>query len=478
MSDTALASVAGLRSLRLDGKPLHVDIAAALTDANVSESIEGATTLTLEIADVNLTILRSGLLSQRITVQVDELGFEMAQVRKTGRTIECTFEDIAVAALRRHDSPLKVEAGTTTHVEFARRLVREEPWIKFVVPPWVPVERTKAEIARGSPAETKTTGEGTVNEKTTTTAEEREDTWTALGRIADDRGWRRFMRRGELWYTPETFLALAPAEYRVTESSKAGVDSVDFDVDTGKPIAEGTITARAGRWQIPVGTVIECYDLGPANGKWLVASVDHNLFDLPSTIKIVKPRPTLPEPDAPTSAGDTSAEGDPFSGDADLLGAIDPGNPGGVTDRAASSYGYIWPVIGNVVSPFSKDRNGRPHEGIDIAVVVGTPVLAAKAGTAVFVGTMGGYGNVVDIQHEDGYKTRYGHLSKFQTTRGKVLARGEQFALSGGAPGAPGAGNSRGPHVHFEIRTKNDTPVDPLLHLPSPSGLTRGNRPS
>lgn len=105
-----------------------------------------------------------------------------------------------------------------------------------------------------------------------------------------------------------------------------------------------------------------------------------------------------------------------------------------------------------------KDPNGtakQHHGGIDYAMPVGTPVLAAADGIVDTVTTQGGgqrsFGLYVVLKH-DGFFTYYAHLSKALVKVGDVVRQGQQIALSGGAKGAPGSGSSTGPHLHFEVR--------------------------
>lgn len=116
-----------------------------------------------------------------------------------------------------------------------------------------------------------------------------------------------------------------------------------------------------------------------------------------------------------------------------------------------------WPVSGPVTSGFGP-RWGRMHEGIDIAVPTGTPVRAAASGTVIYAGWMGGYGNLVVIDHGGGLSTAYAHNSAFASSVGQSVAKGQVVAYSGST------GNSSGPHVHFEVRV-NGTAVDPLGYL-------------
>lgn len=122
---------------------------------------------------------------------------------------------------------------------------------------------------------------------------------------------------------------------------------------------------------------------------------------------------------------------------------------------------FISPVSGGrVTGKFGENRGSRNHGGIDIAVPVGTQVKAPAGGVVIEAGTVPGYGNVVYIDHGRGTISRLAHLSKIGVTKGAIVGQGDVVGLSGGARGAPGSGNSRGPHLHQEVRV-NGRPVDP-----------------
>jgi murein DD-endopeptidase MepM/ murein hydrolase activator NlpD len=125
--------------------------------------------------------------------------------------------------------------------------------------------------------------------------------------------------------------------------------------------------------------------------------------------------------------------------------------------RSVSSSGFIWPVHGVVTSGYGW-RWGRMHEGIDIAVSSGTPVVAAASGTIIVAGWMGGYGNLVVVDHGNGIATAYGHNNTVTVGVGQAVAQGQLIAYSGST------GHSTGPHVHFEVRV-NGAPVDPFGYL-------------
>ena len=124
---------------------------------------------------------------------------------------------------------------------------------------------------------------------------------------------------------------------------------------------------------------------------------------------------------------------------------------------AASSAGFIWPVNGVVVSGFGM-RWGRMHQGIDIAASVGTPIRAAATGTAIYAGWLGGYGNLVVLDHGNGLATAYAHASSIFVAVGQQVSQGQTVSLVGTT------GHSTGPHLHFEVRV-NGVAVDPLPYL-------------
>jgi murein DD-endopeptidase MepM/ murein hydrolase activator NlpD len=105
------------------------------------------------------------------------------------------------------------------------------------------------------------------------------------------------------------------------------------------------------------------------------------------------------------------------------------------------------------------------HPGTDIRASVGTPVKAAAGGYVAWTKTGRMYGNYMMIVHPGGIATVYAHLSKFIAKPDTYVERQEVIALSGGKPGAPGAGLSTGAHLHFEVR-QDGIPVDAENFLP------------
>lgn len=141
---------------------------------------------------------------------------------------------------------------------------------------------------------------------------------------------------------------------------------------------------------------------------------------------------------------------------AQIRAAQPSGGGGGSTGGGTTSSGFIWPVSGVVTSGFGW-RWGRMHEGIDISAPAGTTIRAVAAGTVIYAGPMGGYGNLTIVDHGNGLATAYAHQSSIFVGGGSVS--------QGTALGAVGCtGSCTGNHLHFEVRV-NGSAVDPMGYL-------------
>ena len=115
---------------------------------------------------------------------------------------------------------------------------------------------------------------------------------------------------------------------------------------------------------------------------------------------------------------------------------------------------FIWPTSGRITQRFWSG-----HRAIDIGAPVGTPVVASDSGYVIFAGWNNqGYGKLVIIDHGNGYRTYYAHLSSILVRKGESVAQGRRIGSVGST------GHSTGPHLHFEIRYHN-IHKNPLLLL-------------
>lgn len=118
---------------------------------------------------------------------------------------------------------------------------------------------------------------------------------------------------------------------------------------------------------------------------------------------------------------------------------------------------FIWPVDGVVISAYGR-REGVPHDGIDIAAPLGTPVWASQSGEVVFAGEQPGYGLLVILRHEAGLATVYAHNARNCVATGSRVEQGDVIALLGRS------GDAGSPVVHFEVRVGQKA-VNPRRHL-------------
>ncbi|NOX08965.1 MAG: M23 family metallopeptidase [Gammaproteobacteria bacterium] len=136
---------------------------------------------------------------------------------------------------------------------------------------------------------------------------------------------------------------------------------------------------------------------------------------------------------------------------------VDQGMPSG----RPINKGWLSSRFGQRTDPFS----GRQaiHKGVDYAGKMGSDIITVAAGVVTWSGQRSGYGNMVEVNHGNGYVTRYAHNQKNLVVIGDTVKKGQCVALMGSS------GRSTGPHVHFEV-LKNGKTVDPVRYVNSARG--------
>ena len=125
--------------------------------------------------------------------------------------------------------------------------------------------------------------------------------------------------------------------------------------------------------------------------------------------------------------------------------------------KTVATGAFLMPTRGSISSRYGM-RNGRMHKGLDVAARAGTPIKAADGGTVVFTGRRGAYGNLVEINHGNGYVTRYAHCSTINVKKGAKVYKGQVIAKVGST------GRSTGSHLHFEV-IKNGSNKNPASYV-------------
>lgn len=119
---------------------------------------------------------------------------------------------------------------------------------------------------------------------------------------------------------------------------------------------------------------------------------------------------------------------------------------------------FAWPTVGGYVSSKQGPRWGKMHKGIDIARPSDRTIKAADNGVVVSAGWGGGYGNKIVIDHQNGFRTLYGHMSSLKVKAGQTVSKGASIGVMGAT------GDATGVHLHFEVY-KNGSLVNPLSYL-------------
>lgn len=138
-----------------------------------------------------------------------------------------------------------------------------------------------------------------------------------------------------------------------------------------------------------------------------------------------------------------------------------------VPSRMPISNTYITSNFGTRADPFGRGR--ATHKGMDFHARVGDPVMSVADGVVSFSGVKGGYGNVVDVDHGNGYVTRYAHNSRLTVREGSLVRAGQEVAKAGSS------GRSTGAHVHFEVWERGNV-VNPRKFLGDGGNTPVGRR--
>ncbi|MDO5652725.1 MAG: M23 family metallopeptidase [Brachymonas sp.] len=164
-----------------------------------------------------------------------------------------------------------------------------------------------------------------------------------------------------------------------------------------------------------------------------------------------KPNPAAGGPLLPAAARPVPFTGSFAQDTQNLLSALER------TPLGAPHVGPLTSQFGNRANPFS-GLGAEDHGGLDIKGTTGDPVKATANGKVQFAGVQGGYGNVVRINHGNGYETIFGHLSRIDVKTGATIKAGEVLGLLGST------GRSTGPHLHYEV-LRNGERLNPELFL-------------
>jgi hypothetical protein len=305
-----MASDALRSSLKLISGGRHsIDLLEAVTgEPGLTRSIDGASTITVPIADHRRSLLRYDRIDERSWVVVDGIHFEYVQLSKSGDTLTLTFEDAIAAALRRQKSRLSIPRGTVTRAQFIERLAREP---RAHIPVDVdPSRRGKVQrvLQRSVGGETS-------------------DSWTVSGEVAEEVRWRRFSTGKRLVVGGDEWLRTRVKPVVLRENAGPVVSPIDFDMDVGKRVSTASMVVDASLFGLPPGSPVFLEQMGPASGTWLVNEISRGLTSTRATVQLERSRLVLKEPKREKEIGDP--------GDPDGVPGQHGGDSGGKAGNAA-----------------------------------------------------------------------------------------------------------------------------------------------
>lgn len=271
-------------------------------------TIDGASTLTVTVADHDRTLLQHPTTGERTWAQVAGIHFELVALGKAGDYLTLTFEDGIVAALRRHDKPLTAKANTTTRAAFAARLAKEAR-VPFLVDP-THTEKVHTPLQRSADGQ-------------------KSNSWEVLGSdVAEPIQWRRFSDGSRLVVGGDAWLMSGYKKPVTLREHRGGVQDIDFDLDVAKRASAATLTIDTRFMELRPGAPVRLEDLGPGDGLWLVSTVSQTLTSTTATVELTRKRHVLDEPPAEKSGSERD------SGDPDYVPTAD-GDATGTASNAA-----------------------------------------------------------------------------------------------------------------------------------------------
>ena len=272
----------------VNGQKIPTDWHNAITSVVVMRGINQASTIIIQLTDPKREILNSpNFFEQGATLEIpdgfgNQLQFVFVQVNKASDQLQLTFESRSVYDLRNINGILS-SSSITNAAAFAQGICQRVN-VPFVGPSNDPYIQPQTYAA-----------------STGTSYDPNEDAWVSLQRIASTLGWRCWESAGTIFFGPDEYWVnqasppvnnyyyhSVPTLYEFTEE----ILLMDYDWDVGSAFGDMTITAMSHLWKYNPGEIVNVGRLGPANGVWLVSSMQRDFFNAQATIALTIPMPT------------------------------------------------------------------------------------------------------------------------------------------------------------------------------------------
>lgn len=242
-------------------------------------TIDGASSLEITFADPDRKVLESPALAERSWATVGTgkaaVHFELVGFEKDGERFKLIFEDAIVAELRRRTKPKAFPANRFNRAHIVRYLAKEAR-----VPCLVDPRKTKVHNALHR------SGDG-----------EKTNTWDFLAsQIAEPVSWRRFSDGHRLIVGSDDWLFNRDQHVTQIRENTGPFGYINFELDVAARSNEATVEVDVAQWALPPGSAVAIAGLGPANGKWIVAEIEHLLTSTRAEVTLVRREHALPEP--------------------------------------------------------------------------------------------------------------------------------------------------------------------------------------
>lgn len=255
------------------------NVSSAVTNIILGRTIDGASTVIIQLQDSTRSILRSGIFDFGLTLTLDGLNFALVAFTKAGDQLQLTFESAAVYNLRQQKGAMNWPS-TSDLSGFAQHLISATPGATLVCQPG-PVSfatgagslasSTETSIARG------------------TTANPTEDSWTCLNRLFNSAGWRIFECEGQITAGSDSWLLTESPSAGTIEEFTTAVQVIDGSYDIGMPLGQLTVAAMNEKWEAKPGQPITAANMGPFSGVWLVYALQRNNFNPQGSMTLQTP---------------------------------------------------------------------------------------------------------------------------------------------------------------------------------------------
>jgi len=303
---------------------IPVDITNSINNIYLQKTIIGPSTLSVQLTDPNRQLVKNlangGVLQQGTMICVPENGtnyyFSLVQFVKASDQIQLSFESQVIYELRNQRGAIAqtVSTGVTEFIQKLATAISYNPptqkhhyipgdgKVKFVGADYATVWSKLVGNAK-TPIVSVGLGRGT-------TADPNEDSYTAMSRIASGVGWRLWEDENTVYFGPDEYWlglltkngqgqAVPPinklknvnAEIKQIQEFSDTVQLIDFDWDVGKPYAQATVTCMMDNWQFNLGEIVQINNLGIANGYWMVAGMQRDMYLPQASLTLQVPMP-------------------------------------------------------------------------------------------------------------------------------------------------------------------------------------------